>query len=256
VSDAARAPLAIRITRPYFDEDAFLAEEADTLTPSSLLLLGAQSRPEGTILRFELALRSGEILLRGEGRVTAYKAKARGDTPGLVLRFTRLDLKSKQFLDRVKERRDPRKGISVPPAPPSGLEASGSYGIADTGAHVAAPPPPAPPARASVMPARASAPPAPPSYRPPPPMRPSSPPLGAVARAMIADPSLNAELSLAADIETTHVRSRADAEDAPVSSTRGVAIDAAERNALLSRLRARAQRLGPSGAAEVLARRS
>lgn len=135
---AAKPPVAIRITRPFQTEDEFLAAELDTISRTGVVLVGAQPRPEGVVLRFELALGSGAPLLRGEGRVIGYKAVAIGSEPGLSLRFTRLDSKSKTLVDRVSalqaERRERRSSMIPPPpsVPPP------------------APPPPPPPPAPSV----------------------------------------------------------------------------------------------------------
>ena len=94
-------PVAIRVVRPYDSEAQFLECEGETLSKTSVTLVGALHRPQGVILRFELTLTSGEALLRGEGRVTGFKERAFQDQPGLVLRFTRLDPKSKAFIDRA-----------------------------------------------------------------------------------------------------------------------------------------------------------
>jgi len=114
---AEKPPVAIRITRPYQSEDELLARELDTISRTGVVLVGAQPRPEGVILRFELALASGAALLRGEGRVIGYKAAAVGHEPGLAVRFTRLDSKSKSLVDRVTALREARR--SVPPPAPS-----------------------------------------------------------------------------------------------------------------------------------------
>lgn len=114
MADEAKTPVAIRITRPYGSEEEFLARELDTLTRTSIVLLGAQQRPQGVVLRFELALASGAPLVRGEGRVVAFKENAFEDLAGLTLRFTRLDARSKALIDRAAAMRD---GRSRPPPP-------------------------------------------------------------------------------------------------------------------------------------------
>jgi hypothetical protein len=115
---AQKPPVAIRITRPYETEDEFFARELDTISRTGVMLVGAQPRPEGVVLRFELALASGTPLLRGEGRVIGYKQNAIGHEPGLSLRFTRLDSKSKALVDRVGSMREVRPSMP-PPAPPA-----------------------------------------------------------------------------------------------------------------------------------------
>ena len=117
MSDDARQPVAIRIARPYTSEDAFLENELDTLTRTSVVLVGAQSRPQGVVLRFEVTLASGAPLLRGEGRVVAYKPTAYNNEPGLTLRFTRLDPRSKALVDRAAALRDARARAGRAPHP-------------------------------------------------------------------------------------------------------------------------------------------
>jgi len=132
----AKPPVAIRITRPHQTEEEFLAAELDTISRTGVVLVGAQQRPEGVVLRFELTLANGTALLRGEGRVIGFKPNVIGTESGLALRFTRLDSKSKALVDRVShvqsERREQRRSSMVPP-PPSARQQE------------AEPPPPPPP---------------------------------------------------------------------------------------------------------------
>jgi len=123
VADESRAPApapAIRITRPYASEEDYLKGEIETLTRTSITLLGAQQRPQGVVLRFEVVLTSGQALVRGEGRVVGYKANALHGLGGLTLRFTRLDSRSKGLVDRAAAIREKRRSS----APPAGTESS------------------------------------------------------------------------------------------------------------------------------------
>lgn len=117
MADAPRPPVAIRISRPYATEDQFLEHEIDTLTRTSVTLLGAQPRPQGVVLRFELVLSSGQILVRGEGRVVGYTPNVHQGLGGLTLRFMRIDTKSKALLDKVAAFRDIRRPHPTEPAP-------------------------------------------------------------------------------------------------------------------------------------------
>jgi hypothetical protein len=127
-------PAAIRITRPYASEDDYLDKELETLTRASITLLGAQSRPQGVVLRFELALSSGQVLMRGEGRVVAFKANAFEGLGGLTLRFTRLDTRSKALVDKAAALREQRRPSTRPQFPDQ----------ADASAEKIPPPPEAP----------------------------------------------------------------------------------------------------------------
>jgi hypothetical protein len=110
-------PAAIRITRPYANEEDYLDRELETLTRASITLLGAQARPQGVVLRFELALSSGQVLIRGEGRVVGFKANAFEGLGGLTLRFTRLDTRSKALIDRAAALREKRRPSTRPHFP-------------------------------------------------------------------------------------------------------------------------------------------
>jgi hypothetical protein len=111
----AKPPVAIRITRPHQTEEEFLAAELDTVSRTGVVLVGAQQRPEGVVLRFELTLANGAPLLRGEGRVVGFKPNVIGNEGGLALRFTRLDSKSKGLVDRVGAMREQRRSLAPPP---------------------------------------------------------------------------------------------------------------------------------------------
>lgn len=122
VAEDPRPPVAIRVVRPYKTEDELLEAEGETITKTTVVLLGALHRPQGVVLRFELTLATGEPLIRGEGRVTAYRERAHGDQPGLALRFTRLDPKSKAFVDRAVAQREAAQVTEAPPPAPSSPE--------------------------------------------------------------------------------------------------------------------------------------
>jgi hypothetical protein len=122
VPDDPRPPVAIRITRPYATEDDLLEQELETLTRTSVTLLGAQPRPQGVVLRFELVLSSGIVVLRGEGRVVGFRPNAHHGLGGLTLRFTRLDSKSKALVDKVAALRERRRLSALPGVPAAAAE--------------------------------------------------------------------------------------------------------------------------------------
>lgn len=111
-------PVAVRIVRPFPDEEALLAAEAGVFTRTGVVLLGAPSRPNGVVLRFEMCLHGGAVVMRGEGRVVGYRAPNDTEESALMLRFTRLDVKSKALLDRAVALREERRSLA-PPVPPS-----------------------------------------------------------------------------------------------------------------------------------------
>jgi hypothetical protein len=119
VAETNRPPVAIRIVRPYESEDELLEHELETVGKTSVVLIGAHPRPTGVILRFEVTLASGTTVLRGEGRVLAHKENAFRGQPGLTLRFTRLDPRSKSVVDRATAMRESRSmgDVSSPSRP-------------------------------------------------------------------------------------------------------------------------------------------
>ncbi len=132
----AKPSVAVRVVRPFASEEEFLRAELETVTRAGVVLLGAVAKPPGVILRFELAIENDVPLLRGEGRVIQYKSKVQGDLPGLTLRFTRLDTRSKALVDKIAAIREERARAALatsmsesskPPAPsfpPPPVEAS------------------------------------------------------------------------------------------------------------------------------------
>ncbi|MBX3263334.1 MAG: hypothetical protein KF782_26920 [Labilithrix sp.] len=154
MAENTRPPVAVRIVRPYETEDAFLENELETVGKTSVILIGAHSRPTGVILRFEVTLASGATILRGEGRVLAHKESAFRGQPGLALRFTRLDPKSKALVDRAAAIREARLAGGVaaeapPPAPSSASLPAQASAPEPRASEPAAPEPSAPPPQAS-----------------------------------------------------------------------------------------------------------
>lgn len=176
MAENVRPPVAIRTVRPYATEDEFLENELETVGKTSVILIGAHPRPTGVILRFEMTLATGATLLRGEGRVLSHKDNAFRGQPGLSLRFTRLDPRSKALVDRAAAIREsrlqaasaPAGGAAAPepeppPPPPPPPPATSDPALANA---LTADTPPPPRARRSQPAARASSPPPLPTRRP------------------------------------------------------------------------------------------
>lgn len=110
-------PVAVRVVRPFDSVDDLLAVEANGFTRTGVVLVGAPSRPQGVVLRFEICLRDGTAIMRGEGRVVGHRPQSSSDEGALMLRFTRLDVKSKELLDKAVALREERRSL-IPAAPP------------------------------------------------------------------------------------------------------------------------------------------
>jgi hypothetical protein len=245
VNEDPRPPVAIRITRPYSTEEELLQHEPETITRTGVTLLGAQQRPQGVVLRFELALSNGNAVLRGEGRVVAYKPNTQDGLGGLTLRFTRLDSRSKSLVDKATALRDQRR---QPPLPSGALH------------------PPASPSSTPVLPLaadrRSSLPPQPASSRPPAPVLPPPAPVSDVTIpidvADASEPSLPLASSSPALPRASSIPPPPPASSPrppqPETQARQMA-SPPERDALLGRLRVRARSLDASQVARILERK-
>jgi hypothetical protein len=123
----SQPPVAVRVVRPYESEDALLASESGAFTRTGVVLVGGPSRPSGVVIRFEIALRDGSSVMRGEGRVVSFRPPTAAEEAALLLRFTRLDVKSKNFLDRAVAQREAEKSgrpSEVAPATPEPVVAA------------------------------------------------------------------------------------------------------------------------------------
>lgn len=235
MAENARAPVAVRVVRPYETEEALLESELETIGRTSVILIGAQSRPTGVILRFEVALASGTTVLRGEGRVLAHKESAFRGQPGLALRFTRLDPRSKALVDRAAAMRDVRlAGDSTRPAAPPPSIAPMSSPPRSSPSSERAPP------RTSW---RASTPATP---------RTSTPPDPALAE-VLTTPTPTPPPPIPPPPPATESEPEAAAPEEAAAAPDGVLSD---RDALLSRLRRRAASLTEAQRAAILRRQS
>jgi hypothetical protein len=123
VPENPRPPATIRINRPYGSEKEFVDGDFAWLGRTTIVLPNSPARQAGELIRFELVLTSGAPVFRGEGHVVAHHPPGGPKPPGLEVRFTRIDARSKLILDRVRERRialsrpGERPNLSQAPSP-------------------------------------------------------------------------------------------------------------------------------------------
>jgi molecular chaperone DnaK len=98
----ARIPLRIRL--PFADEAEFLARYGQHVAPGGIFVSTRTPKETGTLLSFEFVLADGARLLRGEGVVERVTEAETGPT-GMLLRFTRVDARTKALLDHVATQR-------------------------------------------------------------------------------------------------------------------------------------------------------
>jgi hypothetical protein len=164
-----RPPITIRITRPYGSENEFIDGDFAWIGRTTIVLPHSPARNAGEVVRFEVVLTSGSPVFRGEGSVVAHYPPGGGKPPGLEVRFTRIDARSKLILDKVRDRRTAlsRSGeVPAAPAPPAPAPLVAVAAPAVAPPLVAAPPfaaavpvalPPSPPAEEPGLPVVVSA---------------------------------------------------------------------------------------------------
>ncbi|MFN0062003.1 MAG: Hsp70 family protein [Myxococcaceae bacterium] len=94
-------PVSLRIRLPYVSEEEFAARYGSHVGRAGIFIATRSPKPEGTALSFELILQDGTRLLRGEGWVAEVRPHASGAPSGMLIRFRRLDARSKSLIDRM-----------------------------------------------------------------------------------------------------------------------------------------------------------
>jgi uncharacterized protein (TIGR02266 family) len=116
----AALPL-VRVRLKHPDVQTFVERFAPNVTRGGVFLASREPRPVGALIRFEVSLVTGAVVLTGEGRVTwvkPYNASEPARPHGMGVQFTDLDASSRPMLERLLERREAsgRKVSSPPPA--------------------------------------------------------------------------------------------------------------------------------------------
>ncbi len=118
-------PRILRIVRPYQTLDDFVAAEGWSVNKKGMLLIGQDAMDPDSVVRFEVALESGERVMRAEARVVEY-SESRDDRPaGLKVRFKRFDAGTKALIERAVSESQPPPAVdestqaeAPPPRPP------------------------------------------------------------------------------------------------------------------------------------------
>jgi len=157
--------VGLRVRVNFVGLDDFVEHFAANISEGGMFLQSSRPHEQGTLLRFEILLKTGEIALAGKGVVSwRREAAAGGAPPGMGVRFLDLEEPSRRVVRRMVELKSgqaPARPRAAEPAPP--------------------PVRPAPPPIREVAPAPVRPPPAPrlpPGMRPPaagpPPIRPAA----------------------------------------------------------------------------------
>ncbi len=132
-----KVPLRIRL--PFATEAEFIERYGQNVERGGIFIATRAPKPEGTEISFEIVLSNGERLMRGEGVVQQVRQEEGPGKTGMVVRFIRLEPRTKALIDRIAAARD---GVVAPepvPAPPS-------EPLPPPPPKASAPPPPPPPA--------------------------------------------------------------------------------------------------------------
>ncbi|MCC6335474.1 MAG: TIGR02266 family protein [Myxococcales bacterium] len=110
--ESKRVPLRIRL--PFSTESEFVDKYGVHLAPGGIFITTRSSKPEGTLLSLEVVLTDGSRVMRGEGVVERVVEDEQPGKSGMLVRFTRIDARTKALLDLVTAAR-----AGVTPEPPA-----------------------------------------------------------------------------------------------------------------------------------------
>lgn len=134
-NEPKRVPLRIRL--PFATEVEFIERYGNNVTRGGFFVATKHGKPEGTPISFELVLQDSTRLMRGEGVVQKLIDDPGSGRSGMMVRFTKIDARTKGLIDLIMERREgiaqaqlPASSSSQPPPPapppqPQRVSASG-----------------------------------------------------------------------------------------------------------------------------------
>jgi uncharacterized protein (TIGR02266 family) len=94
-----KVPLRIRL--PFATELEFIDRYGANVERGGIFIATRNPKPRGTEISFELVLKDGERLMRGEGVVEEVRLGSAPGKGGMLVRFVRLDQRTKALIDRV-----------------------------------------------------------------------------------------------------------------------------------------------------------
>ncbi len=119
--DVKKVPLRIRL--PFATEAEFIERYGVNVARGGFFVASKATRAVGTLLSFEVVLADGARLMRGEGVVQRVTPEGTAERAGMMVRFTRVDARTKELVDRIQALREGEPAVAAPPpAPPSAPE--------------------------------------------------------------------------------------------------------------------------------------
>lgn len=116
-ADPKKVPLRIRL--PFASEAEFVERYGVHVARGGIFIATKATKPEGTLLSFELVLADGSRLMRGEGTVQKVTLDEAPGKSGMLVRFARIDARTKALIDRIVAAREGVTAPEEPVAPPS-----------------------------------------------------------------------------------------------------------------------------------------
>lgn len=112
--------IAIRFRLQYPDVETFVAKYAVNISEGGMFIASMEPPSVGSIVRFELSIAGGELVLRGEGEVVwvaPFDPLRPMDACGMSLRFQRMDADSMAMVRRVLSYKTDHPERFIQPAP-------------------------------------------------------------------------------------------------------------------------------------------
>jgi molecular chaperone DnaK len=122
----ASSPVPLRLKLPYATEDEFLVRFAPSLSRGGIFVATQKPKAAGTLIAFRFVLADGTPVLSGEGTVERATEPGGAERAGMVLRFTALDPKSRERVDRVAALKEGKAEAPPPARPPAVADAPAS----------------------------------------------------------------------------------------------------------------------------------
>jgi molecular chaperone DnaK len=111
-NEPKRIPLRVRL--PFATEAEFIERYGANVTRGGIFIATRSGKPAGTLLSFELVLQDGARLMRGEGVVEQASDEAEGARAGMLVRFTRIDARTKALIDAIAAVREGHAAAEPP----------------------------------------------------------------------------------------------------------------------------------------------
>jgi uncharacterized protein (TIGR02266 family) len=107
----------VRVRLKHIDPETFVQRFAPNVTRGGIFLASRDPRPVGALVRFEVALVSGAVMMAGQGRVAWVKPYDPAEPTrahGMGVQFTELEPATRPMFERLLARKDAAAGKVAP----------------------------------------------------------------------------------------------------------------------------------------------